>query len=255
MNWLLPVLATMLLPLFPLSWLFNRLLTRLPLGWAQAVGIILLPQIGIELLHISVVPQALPVSWRLYGSLWAVVSALLYAFRALSVRDVGIWTRLLASSGLALVWLDWWSGAQLLAVQAFALTWSVPAALLLLLAAALTRRLGGAYLGLQGGLVVAVPRLTASLTMSALGLLATPLFPAFFALWRGFGQLPLAWVPLLLPLPLLWGWASGRFFQDLLYEDYRGEAIPDLRRGTALWVGLALFASFFLSLFGRGVGL
>lgn len=255
MAWALFLLATMLLPLFPLSWVFNRLVTSLPGGWAQAVAVVVLPQLGLEILRFSPTPESLPPSWRLYGSVWAVVSALLYAFRALTAREVGIWTRLLVSSGLALVWLDWWSGTSVASVQLFALSWSLPAALLLLLAAALTRRLGGAYLGLQGGLVAVLPRLSASLTLSALALLGTPLFPTFFALLGGFGRLPLAWVPLLMPLPLLWGWATGRFFQDLLYGDFRGEPMADLGRGPAFLIGLALLTSLFLSLFGGGVWL
>lgn len=249
------LLAGILLPLFPLSWLFNRLLAALPVGWPQALAIVVLPQLGLVALHFSEVSAQGLGPWGLYGSLWAIVSALFYAFRALSARELGVWTRLLASSGLALGWLDWWGGAPLSAVRIFVLAWSVPAALLFLLAAALTRRLGGAYLGLQGGLVAALPRLTASLTVSALALLATPVFPGFFALLRGFWHLPLAWVPLLMFLPLLWGWAAGRFFQDLLFGDYRGEAVADLGRGSTLLVGLTLVAIVFLSLFGSGVGL
>ena len=254
MVWVLGLLATVLLPLFPMSWAFNRLLTGLPGGWPQAVAVVVLPQAGLWLLRFSPIAQSLPPSWRLYGGLWAVFSALLYAFRAITAREVGIWTRLLASSGLALAWLAWLSGAPLVTIQIFALAFCVPAALLFLLAAALTRRMGGAYLGLQGGLVEALPRLSASLTMTALALLGTPLFPAFFALWRSFSQLPLAWVPLLMPLPLLWGWATGRFFQDLLYGDFRGEPMPDLRWGASVLIGLVLFASLFLNLFGGGLG-
>ncbi len=253
MVWSLGLLATMLLPLFPLSWVFNRLLTRLPGGWPQAVAVLVLPQAGLALLRFSALAHSLPPAWHFYGSLWAVFSSLLYAFRALTAREVGIWTRLLVSSGLALVWLAWWSGVPLITLQVFALAWSLPAALLLLLAAALTRRTGGAYLGLQGGLVEALPRLSAGLTLCALALLGTPLFPAFFALWRSLRQLPLAWVPLLLPLPLLWGWATGRFFQDLLYGDFRGEPMTDLGRGAFVLIGLVLFASLFLNLVGGGL--
>lgn len=252
MVWSLGLLAAILLPLFPLSWAFNRLLTSLPGGWSQALAVIVLPQAGLELLRFSHIAHHLPPSWRLYGGLWAVFSSLLYAFRAITAREIGIWTRLLVSSGLALAWLAWLSGAPLATVQVFALAFCVPAALLFLLAAALTRRMGGAYLGLQGGLVVALPRLSASLVMTALALLGTPLFPAFFALWRSFGDLPLAWVPLLMPLPLLWGWATGRFFQDLLYGDFRGEPMTDLGRMTSALIGLMLFASLFLNLFGGG---
>lgn len=253
MVWSFWLLATILLPLFPLSWAFNRLLTSLPGGWSQALAVVVLPQAGLLLLRFSGIGHSLPPIWRFYGDLWAVCSSLLYAFRALTAREVGIWTRLLVSSGLALAWLAWWSGAHLVTLQIFALAWSLPAALLFLLAAALTRRTGGAYLGLQGGLVAALPRLSAALTLSVLALLGTPLFPTFFALWRGFGQLPLAWVPLLLPLPLLWGWATGRFFQDLLYGDFRGEPVNDLGRGAFMLSGLVLFASVFLNLVGGGL--
>ncbi len=249
------LLAAFALPLFPMGWLFNRVLASLPVGWPQALAVLLIPQLGVAALRATHEGWDLPSQWAFYGALWVLLSALFYAFRALSARELGIWTRLLASSGLALTWLDWGSGATWPATEVFVLSWSLPAALLLLLAGALTRRLGGAYLGLQGGLVAVLPRLTASLTMCALALLATPLFPGFFALLRAFDRLPLAFVPLLMPLPLLWGWAAGRFFQDLLFGAYRGEPVTDLGRGPALLIGIALAAFLFVSLLGSGVGL
>lgn len=249
------VTAMCLLPLFPFSWVFNRFVGLLPAGAAQGLAVVALPQLGLQLLRFA--PPARALSWLgpHEGMAWAVVSALLYGFRTLSVRELGIWTRLLASSGLALVWVGWWRGLPVPLLALTALSWTVPAAVLFFLVGALSRRLGGAYLGLRGGLVAAMPRMAASITLTVLALTATPLFATFFATLGDLRLLPLSWLPGALPLLFLWGWVAGRLFQDVLFGNYRGEAVTDLGRGAAALTGLALLATVALGFYGSGVGL
>ncbi len=248
----LVVLATLFVPLFPGSWVFNRLVAGLPAGLAQGLAVLVLPQLGLEVLHLT--PQA-PLelaAWRPWGMGWAAVSALLYAVRALSARDVGIWSRLMLSSGLGLVWFVWWTGAPTEVLRIFALSWSVPAAVALFLAGALVDRMGGACVGLQGGLVEVMPRATTGLVLAGLALTATPMFPAFFSLWRGLVAVAPAWAMMWLPLIFLWGWAAGRLFQDLLFGDYRGESVTDVGVATIAAIGLLLAGSLALGLGASG---
>jgi Na+/melibiose symporter-like transporter len=235
---LITIFAAFLLPLFPLSWVFNRLLDSLPMA---------LPQLGLLLLQHGVAPWMLAASQRRALVALALFSALFYAFRALSTRDLFIWTRLNLSSGLAVLWVAWAMGTAIPVLQILALTWSVPAALLTLLSAALAARLGGAYLGLVGNLVEPLPRLTASIVATALALLAT-----FFVLFGTAMQLPLSWILPLLLLLLLWGWSCGRLFQDLLFGTYRGEVVEDLSVGSSLTIVVVLLGLLVLGLYGSG---
>lgn len=227
MEWLELVLVGMLLPVFPASVVFNAVIRWTPTGWGKAAAMILLPEVGVALLP-SISSARVPL---VHSRGWIVLvafSALLYAFRAISVREISIWARLMATSGLGLVWIfeATHRGRDVMAVAVLA--WSVPAALLLVLAGLLTERSGGAYLGLQGGLARVVPRISSLATLSALALVATPLFPSFFALLHVIGVLRLFWLwPLLLVL-LVWGWSLGGFLQQLLFGSYSGERFPDL---------------------------
>lgn len=246
------ILAALFVPLFPLSWIFNRLVATLRAGSAQGLAVLVLPQLGIELLHL--IPPALfyPALVRHGVMVMATASALLYAVRALSARELGVWTRLVLCSGLATVWLGWSVGAPMAVLRLMALGWGLPAAVALYLTGILVRRVGGAYVGLHGGLVAVMPRMTASLVLAVLALTVTPVFPAFFMLWKGLGSVPVAWMPFWLPLIFLWGWAAGRLFQDLLFGDYRGEPVADIGGVSTVLIGLVFVASLALSLVGSG---
>ncbi|AWP23626.1 hypothetical protein C4901_10045 [Acidiferrobacter sp. SPIII_3] len=246
------VLAGLFAPLFPLSWLFNRLVASLPAGIAQGLAVLVLPQVGIELLRLAPQGPLCPAGLRHWVMALATASALLYAVRALSARELGIWTRFVLSSGLATVWLAWAVGAPTQVLRLMALGWGLPAAVALYLTGILVRRVGGAYMGLHGGLVAVMPRMTASLVFAVLALTVTPVFPAFFMLWRGLGSIPVAWMPFWLPLIFLWGWAAGRLFQDLLFGDYRGEPVVDIGGMSVALIGIVFLASLVVSLVGGG---
>ena len=246
------ILAGLFVPLFPLSWLFNRLVASLPAGTAQGLAVLVLPQVGIELLRLAPHGRLCPVGLRPWVMALATASALLYAVRALSARELGIWTRFVLCSGLATVWLAWAVGEPTLVLRLMALGWALPASVALYLTGVLVGRVGGAYMGLHGGLVAVMPRMTASLVFAVLALTVTPVFPAFFMLWRGLGSIPVAWIPFWLPLLFLWGWAAGRLFQDLLFGDYRGEPVADIGSMSVALIGFVFLASLVVSLVGGG---
>lgn len=247
-------LAAVFVPLFPLSWLFNRLIASAPTGPVQALAVLLLPQLGIELLRLAPHGPVSPAALKPWIMALATASALLYAVRALSARELGVWTRLVLCSGLAMVWLAWAVGAPSQVLRLMALGWGLPAAVALFLTGILVRRVGGAYVGLHGGLVAVMPRMTAGLVFAVLALTVTPVFPAFFMLWKGLGSIPVAWMPFWLPLIFLWGWAAGRLFQDLLFGDYRGEPVADIGGVTVALIGFVFLASLVVSLAGGGGG-
>ncbi|MCK9187518.1 hypothetical protein [Acidithiobacillus sp.] len=248
MEWIVLLLAAVLLPVFPLSWIFNRLIGSAPGPWGRALAILVLPQLGVLLLY-HTGPLALlllPLSLQRIWLMLVLSTSVFYAFRAVSAREISIWSRLMASSGLTLSWLLVVSGAQVHSVALFVLALSLPAALLMVWAGMLSDRMGGAYLGLQGGLATVLPRLSALITLSALALVATPIFPSFFGLLQVFHRLDLAWLWPLLLLLLIWGWSVGRFLQDLLFGTYRGEPMVDLSLGIT-WIGAAVLFFFALS--------
>ena len=73
-------LAALFLPLFPFSMVFNLLLSRVQRGWQRGLIILLWPHIGIGLLHVADI-QVSP-----WVAVWGVLTALLYAARALGLR-------------------------------------------------------------------------------------------------------------------------------------------------------------------------
>jgi NADH:ubiquinone oxidoreductase subunit 4 (subunit M) len=227
MDWIRLALAATLLPVFPLSLVFNAFVGRLPTWWARAAAAVVLPQVGVELVR-SLPSSRLAIAQSTGWIVLVAFSAILYSFRAVSVRELSIWARLMATSGLGLVWIFDLphQGDRYMALAALA--WSVPAALLLVLAGLLGERSGGAYLGLQGGLASAAPRMSGLLTISALALVATPVFPSFFALLRIFELLNVSLLWPLLLLLLIWGWSIGSLLQRLLFGTYCGESFADL---------------------------
>ncbi|MFA7494858.1 MAG: hypothetical protein AB7C98_09390 [Acidithiobacillus sp.] len=233
-------IAGALLPWFPMSWIFNRLVASAPGYWAQALAILVLPQLGLLLIVQSGAWSALPLSFLVILRALALFTAILYAFRAASTRDVQIWARLMTTSGLSLTWLLLSQDVQIHSIQIFAVVWSIPGALMLIWAGCLQQKMGGAYLGLTGGLATVLPRLSVLITLTALAATATPIFPNFFLLLHAMTLLSLPWVPLLLLVLLLWGWAVGRFLQDLLFGTYQGEPLTDLSGGATWLGGLAL---------------
>lgn len=243
------LLVALFLPLFPLSVVPNLILARLRAPLARSALLLLWPQLGVTLLHAS--QPEIPA----YIVTWALLSAAFYALRLLTVRDLGLWAGLLASSALALTWGLAVRGATATELHLFALWFSLPAALLILLTGPLAQRLGAAYAGLFAGLADSQPRLAGVLTAVVLSTVATPPFPGFFALLdllRGVGSAAALGV---LGIWLIWGWAATRVLQGFVSGTGRAPAAADLGRNGMLVYAAALgiFAAVGLQFTGGGL--
>lgn len=235
------LLALILLPLFPLSLLFNAGLQVMPV-WVRVPALLALPVAGALLLGQTTVPPA-PLATAL--QVLAAFTALLYAWRLLAVRDVLIWARLQATSAWPLVWLAWLHGMSGVILVLVALAVTIPAAVLMILGCSLSRRLGGAYLGLRGRIGPAFPRLTAVFVVALIAALAAPPFPGFFAMLAVLQQVPASLAAVVLAVWLLWSWAAGVLWQHGLFGDEwpRARGAVDLSRiGVVLWLALAAAA-------------
>lgn len=219
------LLTGLFLPLFPLSMVFNRLFARTGSAGLRGVLLLVWPQAGLVLLTVADVqiPQWLMV--------WGLSTSVLYGFRVLALREVGLWTGFLATSSWALLWVAAGNGAAPSTLQAYAIAFSAPLVLLASLVAGLERRYGAAYSGLYGGLASSVPRLAAVLVLVVLAATATPVFPAFFAMlatvFATTAAAPALAVVLVL-VWLLWSWAAARLLQGLVAGPVAVEPVPDL---------------------------
>lgn len=225
MAYLVYFLAGLFLPLFPLSMPFNFLYARVRNPLLRALLLLLWPQLG--LLILSSAGLVAP-GWII---MWALLTALLYALRALSLRELGLWTSFVGTSAWALLWLlVVSSGAGLQQLQLYGLGMSVPLVLMALLSGGLERRYGAAYLGLYGGLAQSMPRYTGVLVVVVLAIVATPLFPGFFTmlslLFKTISLAPLAAVGVA-SVWLLWSWAGAKLLQSLIAGTAR-ESVADL---------------------------
>ena len=225
------LLAGLFLPLFPLSMPFNFLYGRLRHPYVRCLLLLLWPQIGIVMLG-AFAAEPVP-AWMVA---WGLLTSLLYALRALALREVGLWTSFVGTSAWALIWILLGTGASLQQLALYSLGISVPLLLLTFLGAGLERRFGAAYLGLYGGLAQTIPRFSTVLVIVVLAIVATPLFPTFFAmLSMVLKAMPTA--PLLaagvIAVWLLWSWAGARLLQGLVVGPVQNTA-TDLSRGV-LW--------------------
>lgn len=225
-------IIALFLPLFPASIVLNAALARLNDPLARAALLLLWPQLGVALLQRA--PQELP-SFLLP---WALATSAFYALRLLTVRDMGRWAGFLATSALALAWVL--AEGDATALHAFALCFSLPAALMALLARPLNRRFGAAYAGLHDGLLGGLPRLSGVLALSVLAAVATPPFPGFFALLQVLHALDGAGAAGVLVIWLVWGWAATRLLQGFLFGPAQSASPADIGRASTLVYAAAL---------------
>lgn len=239
MSSLLIILAAFFLPLFPASLLFNRLAAGITRPALRLALFIVWPQIGVGLLLWG---DVAPVGTIIVT--WAALSAIFYAFRLLTVREVGRWSTMLASSAWPLVWLFVAQDPKAtppgaIDLVAFTLALTAAPVLMLLVRDALAQRLEAAYTGLHGGLARDLPRLSGVIVVAVLAAMALPVFPGFFALLE---LLSLATLPVALAVLLtwlLWSWAGARLLQGTVFGPRSGPVAPDLGGGTS-WVFAAL---------------
>jgi NADH:ubiquinone oxidoreductase subunit 4 (subunit M) len=240
------LLVGIFLPLFPLSMLFNVLYARIRNPLLRGLLLLVWPQIGLALVFAFGLTAS---NWVLA---WALMSSLLYALRALALREVGLWTSFVGTSSWALLWIllmgNGGNDAESFQLTMLTLGISAPLVMMALLGAGLEQRFGAAYLGLYGGLAQSIPRFSGVLVVVVLAIVATPVFPAFFALLSmiikttpvapfiamGVG---LVW--------LLWSWAGARLLQGLIVGPKRN-AVADLSAAT-LWMYIAVLLGLTLT--------
>lgn len=240
MEWLGYALAGLFLPLYPLSIIPNAVLARLQpvparvaalLVWAVIAGLLLVS-------FDDAVPKV--IAW------WGVLTALLYALRLLTVRDVGVWTGFALSSPLALLWLIGATGGGV--VDGFQLVLlpvaiALPLVVVVLLAALLTERFGAAYAGLYRGLGMVMPRFSLLLVIAVLAAMATPFFPSFSALVLAMlGAPSLSLVVVVALVWLLLSWAAINLLRGLVFGTPRHDGLVlDLAPAQA-WSYLVLLS-------------
>lgn len=230
--------AALFLSLFPFSIALNGLLSKLRNPTARFLLILIWPQFGVFVLHAQPVPEGFVV--------WSLASSGFYALRLLTVRDLGLWAGFLASSSLSLLWAG--DVANAFDMHIFALWFSLPSAMLFLLAGAFARRFGAAYAGLYGGLAGSAPRLSGLLVFTLLAAIATPPSPGFFAMLGLLRGASIA--PAVLLIWLLWGWAATRLMQGFLSGSSECHSVNDIGKGSTLifacLLGIVVAASLYL---------
>jgi len=226
MNATLIIIAGIFIPLFPLSMVFNVALARVRHPIARGMLFLAWPQLGLALIHAAHVTVP---PWVI---VWALATSLLYALRALALREVGLWAGFIATSAFALLWLPVAHGAASTPLEFYALAFSTPFVLLAILAAGLEHRFGAAYTGLYGGLACTLPRFSGVLVPVVLAAIGTPLFPAFFAMLAVFLTTTPAAATALAAVWLLWSWAGTRLLQGLVSGPAEPAEAQDLSLGS-----------------------
>lgn len=224
------ILAACLLPLFPFSLIFNAVFAWIRPPLARAALLLGWPLSGLWVLAASGIT---PPDWIVP---WALATALLYALRALTLRDAGQWLAYLSVSLGALLWVQ--------PEPELAWAMSAPLALLALVLGAIVKRYGAAFAGYPDALAARSPRLAGVFALAVLAAIGTPPFSSFFV-WLSWALTvtPGAAVVLLV-VWLLWSWAAIRLLQGLLVGEAPPEAARPVDLGRAgVWLAaLALVA-------------
>lgn len=219
------LVAALFLPLFPLSMVFNDLFDRVRFNTLRIVLLIIWPQIGLAIIAVHGLEPPL---WMV--SL-ALLTALIYGFRALVLREVSLWVSFMATSAWALMWLLISIDLNANELAHYALGFSLPLAMLMLLAGELQRRFGAAYIGLYGGIAETMPRLSGVFVITVLAVVATPLFPGFAMMLKTILGVSSDSFIVALSVSivwLVWGWAGIRLLQGLIIGEPKGEGLRDL---------------------------
>lgn len=247
MNTLLLLLAGFFLPLFPLSMVFNALLGRFSHPVVRVLLILVWPQIGVLLVSAA----GLPLSGGFF-LWWGLATAAFYAWRLLTVREMGQWAAMLATSAWALTWALAADSEQAIDLHAFVLWFAVAPALLVLVTALLENRLGAAYAGLVTGMARDIPRLAGLVTVVLLAAMALPIFPGFFAMLDLLFYSHPAPVIVALLTWLLWSWAGTRLLRNMVFGPRSGKIVADLAPAQAWGFAVVIVVAVLLNLIWTG---
>lgn len=236
MSW---IIAALFLPLFPLGMIFNAVFQKLGNAWLRVIIILAWPLPGVWLLQnfTPTIPD-----WVFY---WAIASSILYAFRSVAVKEVGVWVGFIATSAWCLVWISVREGVAQEELLAHVIAFSLPLALLALLVGDIQKRFDSAYAGIVCGLGITHPRLSGIFVITILAVIASPVFPAFFSMISLVVQTITSHSGIALGLALvwlLWSWSGMRLIQELLVgADARGQSV-DIGQGAVFVYGSLLLA-------------
>jgi len=241
-------IAAVFLPLFPMSMIFNNLYARFSTPLPRILFVLCWPQIGLVILSLST--SEIP-SWIVP---WAILTSILYAWRMLTLRDIGLWIGFMATSGWSLIWLMLDDRIAYNELHVFIIGICLPLVILTMLGAGLSKRYGAAYLGLYGGIADAMPRFTGIFVVSVLAVIATPLFPAFSLMlylmlhflpaspWIAFG-IAMIW--------MLWSWAGARLLSGLIVGE-SNRSVADISRAVQSSAIVVLIGLVAMALFSLG---
>lgn len=242
------LIAGIFLPLFPFSMLFNMLYARIPNPVLKGLCLLVWPQIGLFIVFGSGVKVTTGLA------AWAVFTSLLYAFRAVALRELHIWTGFIGTSSWALIWILIANDVDSFQLRMKSVAICVPLVLLTFLGAGLERRFGAAYVGLYGGLAQSIPRFAGMLVLVVLAIVATPLFPSFFIMISMIIK-TLAVSPVMAIgigiVWLLWSWAGTKMLSGLI-AGRQINPLVDLGQGNMWFFIAVLFVLVFTGVFWLG---
>jgi len=233
------LIAAIFLPLFPLAMGFNVLFQKARSIWLKIMMVLVWPLPGVFIV------QSLALSvpdWVIY---WALFTAVLYGFRAVVIKDFGIWTGFLATSAWALGWLALKYGIRTDELLMHVLSFSLPLALLLLLVDELEKRYQSAYVSVVSGLAQAQPRLAILFVFTLLAVIGSPLFPSFFTMLDALTHSVTVFPAVALGLGLvwlMWSWSGISILQELLIGAKPQMQQRDISQGGMLVYGASLMA-------------
>jgi len=233
------LLAAIFLPLFPLGMAFNLVFQRTRNAWLRSLLLVTWPCAGLFILEATAIQVPVEIAF------WALISAALYGFRALVIRDVNVWTGFLATSAWALIWVSLAVGLDPGELVFHVLAFSLPLVLLVLMAAEVESRYESAYAGIVSGIAEAQPRLAGVLVVIMLAVIGSPLFPAFFVLLDSLKHtvqvLPVAALGVVV-VWMLWSWSGIQLLQKLLVGPAMAVRGSDMSRIMTVGYGLSLSA-------------
>ncbi len=233
------IAAAIFLPLFPFGMFFNALLQRVQHIGLRIAMLTVWPVVGVTML--AVMESDMP-GWVVY---WALFSALLYSFRALVVKEFGIWIGFIATSAWSLLWVAAISGVEINDLFIHALASALPLSLLAVLVSEVEKRHESSYAGVVKGLAQLHPRLSCLLVLATLAVIGSPLFPAFFSMLdtivHASAVYPVSMSGVLL-VWLLWSWSGIKILQDLLVGSAERVAHADITNGHMLAYGISIVA-------------
>jgi NADH:ubiquinone oxidoreductase subunit 4 (subunit M) len=238
-------LAAVVSALFPFSIGAVALFDRIADGRIRTLVLFVWLLLGAAVLDLADAP---PPAWMLA---WAMLTALFYAWRALAVRDAGLWVVFLVISSAALLWAG--AGREGLLLKAVAL--GLPLAMMGAVVTLVERHFGAAHVALDLRLASHAPKLSGLFAIGLFAVIAMPVSPSFFAMIalvvdQAQGSAPT--VLAVLACWLLWSWSAARLFAGLVVGPPRKKP-DDISDPLALTFGAVVVVLGMMGIFFGGV--